>query len=466
MTSSLSAASTDELAPARFPLLKKLAYAAGDFGGNYTWTFVSSFALFYLTTVVGLAAAMVGTLMLIARLLDGVTDIVIGGLIDKTRSRRGKARPWLFWSTFPLAISQIMLFNIPAGLNEFGRYAWFFVVYTLLGAFFYTASNLAYTTLLSLVTTDNRTRVSLTSFRVIGALVAVMILTSTTPSLVEAFGGGQLGWGLVATIYAGIFVVFTLITYFAVKELPAEVLAEGIEPPKETAALFWKRFALLLKNHYFWLLVTFFLVNYVAAGLGQASSFYYATYVLNDPSAIGLTTIVSLLPMVILLPFMPALAARISIRWSCVIGGLLGVVGSGIALANNGSVPILLIGLAIGALGQAPIFAGIYTLVASTAENIHLKSGVRNEGTVFACVTIGVKVGSGVGVAIAGWMLSAGSFDATAAVQGPATIAAISAIFLLVPFILSIAKVPLLWAITVERANRRLVAAIDGDRER
>jgi GPH family glycoside/pentoside/hexuronide:cation symporter len=78
----------------KFP--QKLAYGAGDFGSNYSWTFISTFALIYFTNTVGIGAAVIGTLMMIAKILDGFTDVIMGNLIDRTRSKMGKARPWLF----------------------------------------------------------------------------------------------------------------------------------------------------------------------------------------------------------------------------------------------------------------------------------------------------------------------------------------------------------------------------------
>lgn len=80
---------------------QKVAYGAGDFGSNFMYTFVSSFVLIYLTDTVGLNAGIIGTLMLLSKCLDGVTDVFFGRLIDRTKSRMGKARPWMFWSTFP-----------------------------------------------------------------------------------------------------------------------------------------------------------------------------------------------------------------------------------------------------------------------------------------------------------------------------------------------------------------------------
>ena len=130
----------------------KLAYGSGDFGSNFFYMMVSSFTLIYMTNAVGLNAGVVGTLILISKLLDGVTDVVFGNLIDKTHSRMGKARPWMFFSGFPLAICLILIFAIPTSLAENAQYIWFFIFYTCANVLFYTANNISYATMLALIT--------------------------------------------------------------------------------------------------------------------------------------------------------------------------------------------------------------------------------------------------------------------------------------------------------------------------
>ena len=129
---------------------QKVAYGCGDAGSNFMYTMVNSFLMLYLTNAIGLNSAVIGTLMMVSKLLDGVTDLIFGNMIDRTKSKMGKARPWMFWSMFPLAICEIMLFSMPKA-GETLQYAYFFVFYTLLNAVCYTANNIAYASLSALV---------------------------------------------------------------------------------------------------------------------------------------------------------------------------------------------------------------------------------------------------------------------------------------------------------------------------
>ena len=132
---------------------EKICYGVGDIGANLVWTTVASFLTIYCTDVAGIAAGVVGTLMLIARLFDGVSDLFMGIIIDKTNTRWGKARPWVLWSAPPLVISLIMIFTVP-DLGANGKAIYLLLVYIFLAAVCFTASNLSYNTMLSLVTTE------------------------------------------------------------------------------------------------------------------------------------------------------------------------------------------------------------------------------------------------------------------------------------------------------------------------
>lgn len=129
----------------------KVGYGSGDIAGNVVYAFLSSFVMIYLTNTVGLNPGIIGTLIAVSKLFDGVTDVFFGSLIDKTKSRLGKARPWMLYGYIGCAVTLVAIFAIPANMGEFAQYAWFFIAYTLLNAVFYTANNIAYSALTALV---------------------------------------------------------------------------------------------------------------------------------------------------------------------------------------------------------------------------------------------------------------------------------------------------------------------------
>lgn len=453
-------APAQDLSTQPLPWKSKISYGVGDFGSNYSWTFVASFAMFYVTNVVGLSAAVIGTLMLVARFLDGITDILIGGMIDRTKSKMGKARPWLFWSTFPLAASQIMLFNVPAGMSQTLQYAWFFVAYLLLGAFFYTASNISYNTLVSLVTRHQGSRVQMGTIRFIFAVIAVLILTSTTTKLVDALGGGQGGWLWISVIYALIFIVFTMITVFGVKELDhRDEETDAAAKVKDSSEVgLWTRLRLLIKNKYFLMMLAAFLVVYLSQGATQGGGVYFASYVLGDPALLGVLSMAMMVPMLIGLPFVPAIAKRYSMRGANIVGAAITLVGTVIALAYSGSLPLLVIGLSFSGLGMAPLMGTMYALLAEVAEYDEITTGVRMEGTVYSAAAVGIKVGTGLGTAILGWTLALGGYDGLAATQSASAVTAITVLYLGFPVVIAVLRLVLMWFLNVEHVNKALRA--------
>ena len=172
-------------------LLQKLGYGVGDLGANFCWTFVGSFIMLYCPGTLGISAGVVGSLIAISKVLDGVTDIFMGAIIDRTHSKMGKSRFWLLVSTIPLSICTYLIFNVPSSFTDNTKYIYIFVIYTLLGAVFYTMNNIAYSTLMALCTKNPKDRVQMGSFRYIFAMVAGILIQYVTVPLVEKFGGSM-----------------------------------------------------------------------------------------------------------------------------------------------------------------------------------------------------------------------------------------------------------------------------------
>ena len=205
----------------------KVGYGSGDIAGNVVYALLSAFVMIFLTDTVGMNAGVVGTLIAVSKLFDGVSDIFFGSLIDKTHTKMGKARPWMFYGFFGCALCLVAIFCIPADISPTAQYAWFFIAYTLLNAGFYTANNIAYSALTALVTKNNHERVQMGSIRFMFAFGTSMLIQTITVGMVAYFGGGASAWRTVAVIYAVVGIISNTISVFSVKELPAGGAAGG-----------------------------------------------------------------------------------------------------------------------------------------------------------------------------------------------------------------------------------------------
>lgn len=170
---------------------EKLAYALGDLGSNFVWTFCSSWLTLYYTDSVLLAAGMVGTMMLILRLFDGVSDILFGIMIEKTHTKMGKARPWFGASIIPLVVTQLLVYNVPSQASLGAKTVWVIVTYFLLTVVFYTINNLSYHAMLSRFSLDPDDRSKVSSVRGIFAFLAGLLLSIMTPAILNGNGGSK-----------------------------------------------------------------------------------------------------------------------------------------------------------------------------------------------------------------------------------------------------------------------------------
>jgi GPH family glycoside/pentoside/hexuronide:cation symporter len=447
----------------RLTVRERLAYGVGDVGGNLIFAPISAFLLFYFTDTVGIGAAIAGTLLLFGRVLDGTMDLVLGSFIDRTTTRWGKARPWILFSTPVVVISFVLLFNVPAGLDEGAKEIYAFVMYFLCLGVGFVGSNLAYHTLLSVITTNSKMRVSLTVIRTFFALVTTLVVNTVTIPILTSAGGGQGAWSLVSIIYGAIAAVTFLVVFLGTKERVTSSIrvASGAKMP------FGQTVRILVKNPYFFLAFAFFLLNYLLVGTGGVG-IYFAKDVLGDPNAYSFLGLIQILPLLIGMWFMPALIARVGKRRLILVGLAVTVVGALITLIDPTSFSLVLTGGLVRAVGGIPAAAGLFALVADVVDYGEWKSGVRLDGMTYAAATAGQNFGAGLGVALVGWLLAAAAYDGQAAVQSPGAVGMEIFLYLWVPLIAAVLMAVIIFFLNIDKnlsVIQRDLAARRAERE-
>ncbi len=170
----------------KLSLKEKIGYALGDGAANIAWRGVATFLFIFYTDVFGINPAVVGVLMLIARFGDGIIDVLMGVICDRTNSKYGKFRPWILWTAIPLGITLSLLFTSP-NLGPTGKIVYAYATY-LLFFLIYTANNIPYGALMAVMTSDNKERTSLGSYRMVGAFTGGMVVQGALLFLVVYFG--------------------------------------------------------------------------------------------------------------------------------------------------------------------------------------------------------------------------------------------------------------------------------------
>lgn len=436
----------------------KLGYGSGDLAANCIYALLTSFVMIYLTDTVGLKASVIGMLIMVSKCLDGVSDVFFGNLMDKTHTKMGKARPWMLWTEIGCGICLVAVFAIPSSWGTTAQYAFFFIAYTLLNAVFYTANNIAYASLTSLITKNVNERVQMGSIRFMFSLATNIIVASVTVGLVGKFGGGAVGWKTVAIIYAIIALIVNTISVFSVRELSPEELSEGME---ESAASmdekpsFVESLKLLLMNKYFILIAVFYMLTYIQTGIAGVGT-YWCTYVLGDVSMLGAFSAAMMIPMIIGLALTPMLIKKFKGMYKInLCGYIVSTVFRALFIVAGYAmnVPMMLIMSAIAGLFASPVTGDINALISATSEYTVRTQGKHIEGAMFSCSSLGIKVGGGLGTAICGLLLDAGGYVANAPEQSASAINMLNFMYLWIPMIAVILVTVIMYFLKVEKAN-------------
>ena len=416
--------------------------------------------MIYLTDTVGLNSGIVGTLMAVSKIFDGVTDIFLGTMIDKTKSKMGKARPWMLWPYIGNSICLAACFAIPMDWSQGAQYAFFFIAYTMLNGVFYTANNIAYGALTALITKNDSERVQMGSLRFIFANASSLVIQAVTVNFVAAMGGGAEGWKWAAIIYSIIGLVVNTISVFSVKELPESELEHqsNNEESKEKITL-KEAFKLVVSNKYYMLLTCIYLIIHICNGFTGVGIFYM-TYVLGDANLMGTFASATNIFMIIGLLAAPFVIKKMGGMYKINLWGysfatlcrVLVMVGG-----YMGNVPMMLIFTALANIGMSPLQGDLNALIACASEYTYLTKGKRIDGTMYSCTSLGVKIGGGLGTALSGWMLAAGGYINGAAVQPESALSMLSFMYLWLPAILSGLIALVLSRMNVEEANAKLL---------
>ncbi len=437
----------------------KVGYGSGDIAGNVVYALLSAFVMIFLTDTIGLNSGVVGTLIFVSKFFDGVSDIFFGSLIDKTKTKMGKARPWMLYGYFGCALCLIAIFCIPVDMGKTAQYAWFFIAYTVLNAGFYTANNIAYSALTALITKNNHERVQMGSIRFMFAFGTSMLIQAITVGFVAKLGGGAAAWRTVAIIYTVIGVITNTISVLSVKELSPEELEECEEQAeKEEKYNLIDAFKILAHNKYFLMICgAYLLMQLYSATLGMG--IYFMKYVLGDEGLFGTFSWAVNIPMIAGLLLTPTLVRKFSGMYKLnLVGYTIGTLGRvGVIIAGYmGNIPLMLGFTAIAALGMSPLQGDMNALIATTSEYTRLTTGKKVDGTMYSCTSFGTKVGGGIGTAIAGWLLAASGYIEKSAVQPESCINMLHVMYLWLPMIFNLLITIVLIKLKVEKANEEL----------
>lgn len=407
---------------------------AGQIALNSITCLVGMLTYFY-TDKVGIAAGTVGTILLVAKLFDAVSDLFMGRLIDKTKSRFGKIRPWFLWTALPTLIIIIALFTVPVDASSSIKNSYALITNILATAVVYTAIVIPYGCLMSVRTQsiEERSKMGI-SRAVFGYLVGTIISIGLIP-ITNMLGGDQAAWIKVGMIFGGASFIALIFTFLVSKEKNKNGL-ETFSVMEDENISFKDSVKILFKNKYWVIMLVAMLLLNMIASLNQGTGIYYVKYILGDESLIAVMGAIGLLPVIIGFVLTGPMIKFFGVARTVRISILIGAIATFIRIFMPYSFIATLVCGAFSSFSTIPMMAVGGVLVNNTVEYNEWQYGKRLVGMTNSANSFGVKVGSGLGAAMIGWLLALGKYDGTLAVQPQSANIMILVICIYLPLIL------------------------------
>ena len=437
-------------------LKTNLLYALSSVAENPLFTLMMGFLTFFYTDTIGINPAIVGTILMVSRFMDGISDLIAGNIVDHTHTKYGQARPWFLRLMIPVAFAYVVLFTVP-NCGTAGKIAYIFISYNLVSTVIYTMFKAAQAVYPTFLTKNRVSRSIMSTMYLFGACAAQMILMMFGIRFVEALGGGQSGWIKFAAILGAIAGAIMLIIFLFTKEMN-----DGEEEVKQQENVPFKTAILsLLKNKYWFILLATFFAGVIIQVCTLTDGVYYAKYVLNDLGMQTNLTLYFLFPNLVIMLFLPGLYKKgISKKKLCMIGAVLLLIGKGIGIAFPAGIGFI-VGLAIRGVGYAMNACCQTAMVFETMVYGEWKTGYNVPGVTMTATGAAQKLGSGIGAALLGITLAKFGYDGMAEVQPAAAVGAINVIYMIVPAVLAVVWLILFYFYKLDEDYPRYVKELE-----
>lgn len=412
----------------KMSFLEKLSFGAGNMGICLMTTIITVFAMYFYTDVVGITVLQAGTIIAIGGIVDAISDALMGVIVDHTKSRWGKCRPYLLFCAFPLAVACFLVFHVPEA-SPTVKYIWCLVTYQIY-TLAYTAVLIPQNVLITAITNDEKDRLSNNMFGSLGTNFGQLIPNALALTLVATLGRGSeyRGYNWTIVLFGVIGMLLILMDGFNTRER----MNMGVAATQKISA----KDTLRSMANAPWIICTVSMLLIIAQVVIKSSTtVYYATNVLNNPNMastlLSITNIVGI-PVTLVIPFIAGKIGNRNLVWCGCILGALGNVGMLIFRA----VPALLIlSTVIIAVGTAFINGIIYVMCAQSIDYGEWKQGIRVQGFLMAFIGFAVKIANSFVATVSSRILDAGGYVGGAATQTASAIHAIEICYVWIPII-------------------------------
>ncbi|MGL4369472.1 MAG: MFS transporter [Spirochaetota bacterium] len=429
----------------KLPLRIKMGYGVCDLGGNLFFTVIGFLLMNYITDEAGLAAGLAGAALMIGRLVDAVSDPLVGYFSDRTKSRWGRRRPWILFGSIPLGVAAFWMFRNPHITDQTALFIWIAASFVVL-CVLYACVNIPYNALTPELTKDFNERTSLNGYRMMFAVVGTLTGVGAAMPIVSAFSNRTYGFMAAGAVFGIIITVTALITFFSVKE--------KTDLPIEQHTNVFSSYFEALKNKPFLCILIPWTSTTIGVTIVLASLTYYFKYVLCDEKALTIALLIMIVTAMLFIPVCVKVAKKVpkNITYMCgmiILSAVVTIIFFFGHIFGTGFVYPLMI---IGGIGLSTNYVMPWSIIPDTIEYDYAHSGVRREGIYYGLWIFMIKVGQGFANFIVGLILMKSDFVANA-VQSASAIMGIRLLIGPCTLIFFIISIIVLWFYPINNAR-------------
>lgn len=399
----------------------KIGYMFGDFGNDFTFIFASLFLMVFYTKVLGVRAELVGLLFVVARLVDAFTDLTMGRIVDRVRpGKDGRFKPWIRRMCSPVAIASFLMYQ--SGLADASmtvKVVYMFATYILWGSICYTAINIPYGSMASVISEDADDRASLSTFRSIGASLASLIIGVIAPLLVYTTdaNGNQIVEGGRMTMIAGVFSIGAVICYLICYFLTTERVQVAPGEAGERVGIAGTLKRLILDRALLGIILAAILLL-LASLLTQSINQYVFLDYFKDKTGISVMSAVGIIPALLLAPFVIPITRAFGKKEASAFGCLLaGAASLLLYVLHVDSMWVFIAISTLGYVGFGFFNLVIWSFITDVIDDQEVKTGKREDGTIYAIYSFARKFGQAAAGGLGGFALAMTGYDETVQVQ-------------------------------------------------
>ena len=391
-----------------FGMRDKLGYMFGDFGNDFTFILSSSFMLKFYTDVMGISAAVVGLLMMVARFIDAFTDVTMGQIVDRSKpTKDGKFKPWIKRMCGPVAIASFLIYQSGFANMSYGfKVFWMVVTYILWGSIFYTSINIPYGSMASAVSADPKDRADLSTWRTIGGALAGLVIGVGTPMFAyEVVNGNTVLSGSRMTIIAGVFGVLAIICYL----LCFKLVRERVEVPANNTKLnIGKLLGSLVTNRSLLGIIAAAIALLLAMLTMQGMAGYVFPNYYGNATAQSMSSLTGTAAMlVICAPFASKLSAKYGKKELSVVSCVAAAIVYLVCLIVHPSNAFVYVGFfTVAYIGLGFFNTVIWAMITDVIDDAEVKNGVREDGTIYSVYSFARKLGQALSAGLTGSLLT------------------------------------------------------------